>query len=72
MVSLKLDSEGAKKFAKATEKYLEQPIAIMLDEQIISAPTVRDVITNGEAVITNMQTLKNRELATLIRAVLCL
>ena len=69
MVSLKLDSEGAKKFAEATKKYLEQPIAIMLDEQIISAPTVQSVITNGEAVITNMQSIENAaELAALIRA----
>lgn len=69
MVSLKFDSEGAKKFAKATEKYLKQPIAIVLDEQLISAPTVEDVITNGEAVITNIQSIENAaELAALIRA----
>jgi len=69
MVSLKFDSEGAKKFAKATEKYLKQPIAIVLDEQLISAPTVQDVITNGEAVITNIQSIENAaELAALIRA----
>ncbi len=69
MVSLKLDSNGGKKFAKATEKYLEKPIVIMLDEQVISAPTVKNVITSGEAVITNMQTIENAaELAALIRA----
>lgn len=69
MVSLKLDSNGAKKFAEATEKYLQQPIAIMLDEKIISAPIVQGVITNGEAVITNMQSIENAaELAALIRA----
>ncbi|WP_213974984.1 protein translocase subunit SecD [Tepidanaerobacter acetatoxydans] len=69
MVSLKFDSEGAKKFAKATEKYLKQPIAIVLDEQLISAPTVEDVITNGEAFITNIQSIENAaELAALIRA----
>ena len=69
LVSLKLDSEGAKKFAEATEKYFDQPIAIMLDEQLISAPTVKAVITNGEAVITNMQSIENAaELAALIRA----
>jgi len=69
MVSLKLDSEGAKKFAAATEKYLGEPIAIMLDEQVISAPTVESVITKGEAVITNMQSIENAaQLAALIRA----
>jgi len=69
LVSLKFDSEGAKKFAVATEKYLEQPIAIMLDDQIISAPTVKTIITNGEAVITNMPSIEYAaELAALIRA----
>jgi len=69
MVSLKLDSEGAKKFAGATEKFLGQPIAILLDDQVISAPRVDSVITEGEAVITNMESIeKAGELATLIRA----
>ena len=68
-MSLYLDSEGAKKFAEATEKYFDQTIAIILDEQLISAPTVKAVITNGEAVITNMQSIENAaELAALIRA----
>ena len=52
LVSLKFDSDGAKKFEKATREFLGKQIAIKLDEQIISAPTVQDVIPNGEAVIT--------------------
>lgn len=69
MVSLKLDSEGTKKFAKATEKFLRQPIAIILDGQVISAPRVDSVISNGEAVIMGMESIeKAGELATLIRA----
>jgi preprotein translocase subunit SecD len=69
MVSLKLDSEGAKKFADATKKYLNQQIAIKLDQQVISAPFVRDVITGGEAVIEGLPNIdKAGELATLIRA----
>ncbi|HHX23286.1 MAG TPA: protein translocase subunit SecD [Thermoanaerobacterales bacterium] len=69
MVSLKLDSSGSKKFEEATRKYLEQPIIIMLDEQVISAPQVQNVITGGEAVITNMYSIEQAaELAGLIRA----
>ncbi|MDK2878818.1 MAG: preprotein translocase subunit SecD [Thermoanaerobacteraceae bacterium] len=69
MVSLKLDSKGAKKFADATSKFLHQQIAIKLDNQVISAPTVQDVITGGEAVITGLPSIdKAGELATLIRA----
>lgn len=69
MVSLKLNSNGAKKFADATSKFLHQQIAIKLDNQVISAPTVQDVITGGDAVITNLESIdKAAELATLIRA----
>lgn len=51
-VSLKFDDEGTKLFAELTKKNLNKTIAIYLDNQIISAPTVQAEITNGEAVIT--------------------
>lgn len=51
-VQLKLTSEGRSKFAAATKEYLNKQIAICMDEQVISAPTVNDIITNGEATIT--------------------
>lgn len=68
-VTLVLDAEGTKKFAEATKKFLGQPIAILLDDKVISAPTVRDVITTGNAVITGLKDFQEAsELATLIRA----
>lgn len=51
-VSLKFDDEGTKLFAELTKKNLNKTIAIYLDGQIISAPTVQAEITDGEAVIT--------------------
>lgn len=51
-VSLLFDSEGRDKFAAITKRNLEKPVAIELDDEIISAPTVQSVIENGEAVIT--------------------
>lgn len=51
-VSLKFDDEGTKLFADLTKKNLGKPIAIYLDNQIISAPTVQAEITTGDAVIT--------------------
>ncbi|MFO8191553.1 MAG: protein translocase subunit SecD [Bacillota bacterium] len=50
-VSLEFDREGAELFAEASGKFLNQPIAIMLDEEIISQPFVRAVITDGKATI---------------------
>ena len=51
-VSLKLNSEGSSKFAKGTETYLNQYIAIRLDEVVCSMPKVNAIISNGEAVIS--------------------
>lgn len=51
-VSLKFDDEGTKLFAEITKRNLEKQVAIYLDGEIISAPTVRAEITNGEAVIS--------------------
>lgn len=51
-VSLKFDDEGTKLFAQLTKENIGKSIAIYLDGEVISAPTVQAEITNGEAVIT--------------------
>lgn len=51
-VSLKLTSSGKTKFANATAKNVGSSIAICMDSQVISAPTVQEAITNGEASIS--------------------
>lgn len=57
-VALKFDSEGAKLFAEITKRNLQKQVAIYLDGQVISAPTVQSEITNGEAVITGSGTIE--------------
>ena len=52
LVLLDLTDEGAKLFAEITEEYLEQPIAIYMDEIMLSNPTVQSVIADGSAQIT--------------------
>lgn len=52
VVSLKLTSSGAKKFAEATAEYQGKQIAICMDDTVVSAPVVKSVVTNGQAVIT--------------------
>ena len=51
VVQLQFNAEGTKKFAEATQKFFDQAIAIVLDDQVISAPRVDAVITNGRAEI---------------------
>lgn len=68
VVSLTLTEEGAAKFATATSENLNKQIAIIYDEEVISAPTVQAVITDGKAIINGMQDFKEAEnLATSIR-----
>lgn len=56
VVSLELTSAGAKKFAAATQKFLNQAISIYMDSDLVSAPTVENVISDGKAVINNIET----------------
>lgn len=51
-VQLTFNEEGKNKFAQATKNNIGKPIYIMLDKEIISAPTVQSEIPNGEAIIT--------------------
>ncbi|MBI4079315.1 MAG: protein translocase subunit SecD [Candidatus Levybacteria bacterium] len=51
-VQLTFSSEGAKKFADITKRNVSKPVAIVLDNQVIQAPTVQTVIADGNAVIT--------------------
>lgn len=52
VVGLTFNSEGAELFEEITRENLNQVVAIFLDGQIISAPRVQSIISNGEAVIT--------------------
>lgn len=56
-IGLELKEDGAKKFADATSKFKGQQITIYMDEEILTSPTVNDVITTGKAVITGSETL---------------
>lgn len=68
-VGLEFNSEGAKIFEALTKKNLGKRVAIYLDGQPISAPTVQAVIPDGHAVITgNFTTKQAKELATRLNA----
>lgn len=67
VVSLKL--KDAKIFEDITSKYNGQTVSIWLDDEMISAPTVQAVITNGEASITGLTGAEEAQsLATKINA----
>lgn len=56
-ISLQFNSEGAKLFAEITKRNVGKTIAIFLDGQILSNPTVNQEITGGSAVISGSFTL---------------
>lgn len=51
-VNLKFDDEGGKLFEKITSEHIGKTLAIFLDGQAISTPTIQTAISGGEAVIT--------------------
>lgn len=63
-VSLEFDKEGAKLFGEITERNVGKPVAIFLDQQPISIPTVQEAIKEGRAVITGQFSLKEAKLLT--------
>ncbi|MBR9649106.1 protein translocase subunit SecD [Clostridium tyrobutyricum] len=60
-ISLELNSSGTKKFADATQKFMGQKIAIYLDDQKLTDPTVNAHITDGKAIISGSQTLEEAQ-----------
>ncbi|AKM79622.1 MAG: Preprotein translocase subunit SecD [Candidatus Beckwithbacteria bacterium GW2011_GWB1_47_15] len=52
VVSLEFTPEGSQKFARLTQSNVGQPLAIFLDDQLVTAPIVNEPILNGQAVIS--------------------
>ncbi|MBE5957761.1 MAG: protein translocase subunit SecD [Lachnospiraceae bacterium] len=68
IVSLKFSEAGREAFANMTTAHNGDQTFIIYDKDVISAPTVQNAITNGEARITGMSDLEEaKALATGIR-----
>lgn len=57
-ISLEFNDEGAKIFGELTGELIGKPLAIFLDDKLISEPTVQEKITGGKAQITGRFTFK--------------
>ena len=69
VVSLELTAEGTAKFATATQANIGGVISIWMDDNMLSAPTVRSTITNGQAYIDGMTSAEEaKDLADKINA----
>ena len=68
VVSLTFTNEGKEAFGKATSENVGNQIYIVYDGEVISAPVVREAITDGKCVISGSFTMESAsELASYIR-----
>ncbi len=69
VVNFRFNSTGARKFAEATEQNVGKPFAIVLDNQVVSAPVIREPILGGQGQISGNFTVQQaNDLAILLRA----
>ncbi|TIV64184.1 MAG: protein translocase subunit SecDF, partial [Mesorhizobium sp.] len=69
VVSFTFNSRGATRFGQATQQNVGKPFAIVLDNQVISAPVIREPILGGTGQISGNFTAESaNDLAVLLRA----
>jgi preprotein translocase subunit SecD len=69
VVNFRFNSSGARKFAEATQQNVGKPFAIVLDNQVVSAPVIREPILGGQGQISGNFTVQQaNDLAILLRA----
>ncbi len=64
-VGIQFNAEGSEVFEDVTVRNLQKPVAIKLDDLIISTPTVQTVIKDGNAVITGEFTIEEAKNLTI-------
>ena len=69
VVSFKFNSLGGKKFGEATKNNIGERLAIVLDNEVISAPVIQSAILGGSGIISGNFTVKSaNDLALLLRS----
>ena len=69
VVSFKFNTLGGKKFGEVTRDNIGERLAIVLDNEVISAPVIQSAIMGGSGVITGNFTVKSaNDLALLLRS----
>ncbi|GIK82422.1 MAG: protein translocase subunit SecD [Alphaproteobacteria bacterium] len=69
IVTFRFNSNGARRFAQATQENVGRPFAIVLDNEVISAPVIREPILGGSGQISGGFTVQQaNDLAILLRA----
>jgi preprotein translocase subunit SecD len=68
-VSFRFNTSGARKFGDYTAENIGNPFAIVLDDEVISAPVIQSHIPGGSGIITgNFTVEESTQLSVLLRA----
>ncbi len=68
-VSMDMNSDGAKAWARVTQNNLGKPVAIVLDEHVYSYPRINSVIEGGRSQITGNFTVEDaKDLANVLKS----
>ena len=68
-VNFRFNTSGARKFGDYTAENIGSPFAIVLDDEVVSAPTIQSHIPGGSGIITGRFTVEeSTNLAILLRA----
>jgi preprotein translocase subunit SecD len=69
VVSIRFNSSGANKFARATQQNVNKPFAMLLDGKVLSAPNINEPILGGSAQISGNFTVESaNQLAISLRS----
>ncbi|MEZ5888951.1 MAG: protein translocase subunit SecD [Xanthobacteraceae bacterium] len=69
IVSFRFNTSGGRRFAQVTQENVGRPFAIVLDNEVISAPVIREPILGGSGQISGNFTVESaNDLAILLRA----
>ena len=69
VVTFRFNLRGGQQFAQATAENVGKPFAIVLDNKVVSAPTIQGVIPSGSGEISGSFTVQQtNDLAVLLRA----
>ena len=65
-INLEMTDEGADKFADVTERLLKQPLAIVLDGKLYSAPTIQGILSRNAQITGNFSQREAIDLANVL------
>jgi preprotein translocase subunit SecD len=61
IVSFRLNARGTRRFARVTADNIGRPFAVVIDDQVVSAPVIREPITGGSGQISGQLHARRRQ-----------